>query len=152
MWATDTWLRISRPPADSSTPRKTLLSDLWRWAILEISFGEMLERWVKIWGRSYSLTTRLSRRKEGVIVSWLIVLRLWLFLYPLGLPIGSEVASDLNSELSGLNNLCSSTFLASIVLYSKSRRRKQNEHVDLPAHTSPHKHSVTVGLELSSLE
>ena len=102
--------------------------------------------------RSYSLTTRLSRRKEGVIVSWLIVLPLWLFLYPLGLPIGSEVASDLNSELSGLNNLCSSTFLASIVLYSKSRRRKQNEHVDLPAHTSPHKHSVTVGLELSSLE
>ena len=103
--------------------------------------------------RSYSLTTRLSRRKEGVIVSWLIVLRLWLFLYPLGLPIGSEVASDPNSELSGLNNLCSSTFLASIVLYSKSRRRReQNEHVDLPAHTSPHKHSVTVGLELSSLE
>ena len=41
-YSTDTWLRIRRPPADSSTPRKTLLSDLWRWArILEISFGEM---------------------------------------------------------------------------------------------------------------
>ena len=72
---------------------------------------------------------------------------------PPRLPVASKVTSDLKFELSGLNNLCSSTFLASIVLYSKSRRRrKQNEHVDLPAHTSPHKHSVTVGLELSSLE
>ena len=44
----------------------------------------------------------------------------------------SEVTSDLISELSGLNNLCSSTLLASIVLYStKCPEEEEEDKIDL---------------------
>ena len=70
--------------------------------------------------KSNALTTRLCKREEDAFLGWLLVPLLWWFLWkwPLRLPVTSEVTSDLISELSGLNNLCSSTFLASIVLYS----------------------------------
>ena len=41
--------------------------------------------------------------------------------------MASEVTSDLTTELSGLNNLCSSTFLASIVLYSTKCPEEEEE-------------------------
>ena len=94
--------------------------------------------------KSDALTTMLRRRKEGAILSRLSVPLLWLFLckQPPRLPVASEVTSDLNSELSGLNNLCSSAFLAPKCFYEpfkrkKKEERRQNGLVDLRARSSP---------------
>ena len=55
--------------------------------------------------------------------------------------MASEVTSDLNSELSGLNNLCSSAFLAPKCFFQpfkrKEEERRQNGLVDLRACSSP---------------
>ena len=55
--------------------------------------------------------------------------------------MASEVTSDLNSELSGLNNLCSSAFLAPKCFHEpfkrKEEERRQNGLVDLRARSSP---------------
>ena len=62
--------------------------------------------------------------------------------------MASEVTSDLNSELSGLNNLCSSAFLAPKCFFEPFQRKEegrkegQNGHVDLRARTSPQVKSI----------
>ena len=109
----------------------------------------LCQRWDLIRGplalKSNTLTTKLCRRKEGAIKGWLIGPLLWLFLlkWPRRLPVASQVTSDLNSEISGLNNLCSSAFMAPKCFFEPFQRKEegrkegQNGHVDLRARTSP---------------
>ena len=94
--------------------------------------------------KSNALTTRLCRRKERAILSWLFVPLLWLFLciWPLRLSVALEVTPDLKFELCGLNNPCFGAFLASKCMKKPFIPRKegrmkegQNGHVDL--HASP---------------
>ena len=93
--------------------------------------------------KSDALTTMLCRRKEGAILSWLFLPLIWLFLckWPPRLPVASEVTSDLNSEFSGPNNLCSSASLGPKCFFEpfqrKEERKETKSHVDLRARTSP---------------
>ena len=86
--------------------------------------------------KSNVLTTRLCKREEVAFLGWLFVLLQWRFLskWSLRLPVASEVTSDLTTEFSGLNNLCSSTFLASIVLHSTKypeEEERKEDKIDL---------------------
>ena len=62
--------------------------------------------------------------------------------------MASEVTSDFNSEISGLNNPCSSAFLAPLCFLEPFFRKKegrnegQNGHVDLRAIAAGKKHSI----------
>ena len=100
--------------------------------------------------KSDALTTMLCRRKECAILSRLFVPLLGLFLckQPQRLPVATEVTSDLNSELSGPNNPCSSASLGAKCFFEPFKRKKgrkeerkegrrQNRLVDLHARTSP---------------
>ena len=55
--------------------------------------------------------------------------------------MASEVTSDLNSEFSGPNNLCSSASLGPKCFFEpfqrKEERKETKSHVDLRARTSP---------------
>ena len=66
--------------------------------------------------------------------------------------MASEVTSDLNSELSGPNNLSSSAFLAPICFLEPflSLFSGQNGHVDLRARTSPQVKIQEIEWHLSS--
>ena len=87
--------------------------------------------------KSKALTTRLCKREEVAFLGWLLVLLQWRFLLKWAprLPVASEVTSDLTTELSGLKNLCSSTFWASIVLHStkcpEEEEERKEDKIDL---------------------
>ena len=76
--------------------------------------------------KSNTLTTRLCKRKEVAILGWLLVPLPWLYpeKWPQRLPVASEVTSDLKFELSGLNNPCSSAFLAPKCFFEPFVRKK----------------------------
>ena len=74
-------------------------------------------------------------QEEGRWNSWLANCTTTIVLpekWPQRLPVASEVTSDLEFELSGLNNLCSSASLASFVLYSTKcpEERKKGRKVE----------------------